>query len=191
MMLCAAHAPNILSSLTAIDPAMIPSGKTVKMYAKLPKDVYCLMLNARYADRESLASDLRSNKRTRAWHEQAVRTFVDRALVPDEKGPGPGFRLSAHPRLEWALYYDKETPTQCYDRLTDLRMPLNLIMPERPFAVSPKQLTADIAKMPQKTRIAWIANATHQVPYERPEECARAVASWLEDVLRDTPRANL
>lgn len=34
-----------------------------------------------------------------------------------------------------ALYYDMQSPTNAFDRLADVRAPLNAIMPSRPFAV--------------------------------------------------------
>jgi pimeloyl-ACP methyl ester carboxylesterase len=159
---------------------MIPSGKINKAFTKLPKEVLCTNIKYRHASRESVAVELRSNKRTRGWSERSMDIFVQRGVVEDDEG---GFRLVAHPRLEWALYYDKETPAQCYDRLTDINIPFHAIMPTRPFAVPPKQLEADVEKMSQLTKITWIANATHQLPFERPDECMRAAALWLQDIL--------
>ncbi|KAJ5257102.1 hypothetical protein N7478_013206 [Penicillium angulare] len=95
-----------------------------------------------------------------------------------------GIRLTGNPRLQWALYYDKETPTQCYDRLTDVSVPFDAIMPTRPFAVPSEQFNADIARMPQKIKVTWISRSTHQLPYERPDECMEAVSSWLQDMSR-------
>lgn len=114
-----------------------------------------------------------------------MKIFTERGVVADDEG---GFRLVAHPRLEWALYYDKETPAQCYDRLTDISIPFHAIMPVRPFAVPPKQLEVDVGKMSQMTKITWIVNATHQLPFERPDECTRAAALWLKDIVQKDPR---
>lgn len=47
-MLVAAHAPNIFSSLSLIDPAMVPSGKISNMFTKLPKDVFCFNIGEHY-----------------------------------------------------------------------------------------------------------------------------------------------
>lgn len=101
------------------------------------------------------------------------------ATEPDATG---GIRLIARPRLEWALYYDKETPTQCFDRLKDITVPFHAIMPTRPFAVPRKQFEMDVSHLEQEARIVWIENATHQLPYERLDECAEAVFLWLRDM---------
>lgn len=184
-MLAAAHAPDIFSGLTVLDPAMIPPGKINTAFTKLPKDVLCTNIQYRHCNRESVATALRSNKRTRGWNERAMEIFTQRGVLADPEG---GVRLVAHPRLEWALYYDQETPAQCYDRLTDISIPFHAIMPARPFAVPPKQLEADVGKMSGPTKITWIANATHQLPFERPDECVRAAALWLTDLIHKDPR---
>ncbi|KAJ5083646.1 Alpha/Beta hydrolase protein [Penicillium angulare] len=181
-MLAAAHSPGIFSSLSVMDPAMIPAGKPLKMLSTLPNDVYLVDIKERYPDQDSLIADLMSSKRTRGWDELSVRTFAERAFVSDSNC---GIRLAGNPRLQWALYYDKETPTQCYDRLTDIRVPFNAIMPTRPFAVPPEQFKADIARMPQRTKVTWISRVTHQLPYERPDECMKIVSSWLQDMSRE------
>ncbi|KAL6364200.1 hypothetical protein LRP88_02116 [Fusarium phalaenopsidis] len=151
VMLASVHAPTVFESLTVIDPAMIPAGKINDAMAKLPKHVLCLGLPERFADRASVEKELRKNKRTRGWDERAVQMFAQHGVVPDEDGIG--FRLVAHPRLEWALYYDKQTPAECYDRLTDINVPLQAIMPCKPFAVPPKMFEADVRKMKQETEI--------------------------------------
>ncbi|KAL2670249.1 hypothetical protein Neosp_014716 [[Neocosmospora] mangrovei] len=164
-MLASVHAPTVFDSLTVIDPAMIPAGKINDAMAKLPKEVLCLGLPERFADLASVEKELRKNKRTRGWEERAVQIFAQHGVVPDESGIG--FRLAAHPRLEWALYYDKQTPAECYDRLTDIKVPFQAIMPARPFAVPPKTFKADVRKMKQKTEVRWVEGTTHQILYEK------------------------
>ncbi|KAJ3547382.1 hypothetical protein NM208_g1537 [Fusarium decemcellulare] len=106
--------------------------------------------------------------------------FAQHGVVPNESGQG--FRLAARPRLEWALYYDKQTPTECYDRLTDISVPLQAIMPERPFAVPPKMFEADLHKMKQEVEVQWLQGTTHQIVYEKMDACAGFVADWLAKV---------
>ncbi|KAJ5322695.1 hypothetical protein N7452_010984 [Penicillium brevicompactum] len=180
--LAAAHAPDIFASLTVMDPAMIPSGKINKAFTKLPKDTLCTNLRYSHPSLDSVVTDLRTNKRTRGWDKRVIDIFTRRGVIPDSKG----FRLIAHPRLEWALYYDKETPAQCFDRLTNIKVPLHTIMPTRPFAVPPKQLETIVGGLSQPTKITWIANTTHQLPLERPDECADAAASWLASISQKT-----
>ncbi|TQV93643.1 alpha/beta hydrolase family domain-containing protein [Cordyceps javanica] len=178
-MLSAAHAPDIFSSLTVMDPAMIPGGKIVEAFAKLPKELFCMQLEEQHSSREDLVAALQANKRTRGWDARVAAIFADRAVV--QASDGSSVRLIAQPRLEWALYYDKETPTHCYDRLTDITTPFNAIMPTKPFAVPPKMFEADVAAMKQPTRITWLPKTTHQVPFERVDQCARLIADWLHD----------
>ncbi|KAI1854762.1 hypothetical protein JX266_000880 [Neoarthrinium moseri] len=175
--LASVHAPKIFSSLTVIDPAMIPAGKINDAMAKLPKETLCLGLSERYPDRASVEKELRANKRTRGWDERVVRIFAQHGVMPDRSGRG--FQLVARPRLEWALYYDKQTPAECYDRLTDISVPLHAIMPARPFAVPPKMFEADVRKMKQQTEVRWLQGTTHQIVYEKIDACTMFVADWL------------
>lgn len=176
-MLMAAHAPDLFKSLTVMDPAIIPPGKITKAFTALPKDTLCLGLKDAYASREVFEAEVRKNKRTRGWDERVIKNFVQRAAIESEDGT---VRLVSHPRLEWALYYDQETPTQSYDRLVDLKVPLNAIMPRRPFAVPAKMFEADIAKLKQRTQIEWIEKTTHQLALEKVDECAVVTAKWLD-----------
>jgi len=178
--LASVHAPAIFSSITVADPAMIPSGKINTAMAKLPKDIYCLNLPERFPTRASVEKELQVNKRTRGWDERVSRIFAQHGVVPDESGKG--FRLAAQPRLEWALYYDKQTPTECYDRLMDVAVPFHAIMPARPFAVPPAMFKADVAKMKQKTSVRWLEGTTHQVLYEKMDACTAFVVQWLSEV---------
>lgn len=132
-----------------------------------------------HANREALAEAIQSNRRTQGWDDRIKKIFVDRAAVTATDGT---LRLTSHPRLEWALYYDQETPSHTYDRLADIRVPLNAIMPVRPFAVPAKMFEADVAKLPQKTRLTWIPKTTHQLPFERIDECTDLVVAWLDSV---------
>ncbi|KAL2205659.1 hypothetical protein CC79DRAFT_1359549 [Sarocladium strictum] len=175
-MLCAAHAPDLFASLTVMDPAMIPGGKIRDAYTKLPKDVFCTGLKPTYQNKEEVRSELKKNRRTRGWDDRVVEIFERKGVVDDGQGK---LKLAAHPRLEWALYYDKETPTHCYDRLTDISTPFNAIMPSKPFAVPPKVFKADVAKIGTKPQITWVPDTTHQLPFERVDECARLVADWI------------
>ncbi|KAF4958076.1 hypothetical protein FSARC_11112 [Fusarium sarcochroum] len=179
-MLASVHAPSIFSSLTIIDPAMIPAGKINDAMAKLPKDVLCLGLSKQYPDHASVEKELRVNKRTRGWDQRAVQMFAQHGVVPDESGKG--LRLAGHPRLEWALYYDKQTPAECYDRLSDISVPFQAIMPARPFAVPPKMFEADVRKIKQKTEVRWVQGTTHQIVYEKMDVCTGFVADWLTEV---------
>lgn len=178
-MLAAAHAPKIFSSLTVIDPGIIPPGKIWEMYVLMPKDVMSLGLKERYADCEALAAALKKNRRTRGWDARVIQKFIEKGTVSDGEG---GIRLAAHPRLEWALYYDKDTPRQGYAYLQDIETPFNAIMPTRPFAVPPERLQADVARLPQKTRITLVPKSTHQLPNEFPDVCANATALWLQEL---------
>ena len=178
-MLAAAHAPKIFSSLTIIDPGIIPPGKIWEMYIRMPKEVMSIGLKEQYADREALVADLKKNRRTRGWDTRVLQKFVEKGTVCDEEG---SIRLAAHPRLEWALYFDKDTPKQGYAYMLDIQTPWNAIMPTRPFAVPPERLTADVARLPQKTRITWIPNSTHQLPNEFPDLCANVTALWLQEL---------
>ncbi|KAM6507130.1 hypothetical protein FALCPG4_018517 [Fusarium falciforme] len=106
--------------------------------------------------------------------------FAQHGVVPDESGKG--YRLAAHPRLEWALYYAKQTSAECYDRLADIKVPLQAIMPARPFAVPPKMFEADVRKMKQETEIRWVEGTTHQIVYENMGACTAFVADRLTNV---------
>lgn len=176
--LSAAHAPKIFSSLSVMDPAMIPGGKIVEAFAKLPKELFCMQLEEQHSSLEDLIAALQANKRTCGWDARVATVFAEKAVVQASDG---SIRLIAQPRLEWALYYDKETPTHCYDRLKDVTTPFNAIMPTKPFAVPPKMFEADVATMEQATRITWLPKTTHQMPFERVDQCARLIAEWLYD----------
>lgn len=186
-MLVAAHAPELFSSLSVIDPAIIPAGKILQAFAAMPKDVLCAGIEWKHESVEALNKALKANKRTKSWDDRVRKIYIDRATESDGDR---GIRLVAHPRLEWAIYYDQETPTHCYDRLLDIQTPLNAIMPARPFAVPPKMLESDIRKLSQKTKITWVPNATHQIPYEKIGECVEAIAQWLS-LFGGSPNAKL
>lgn len=187
-MLIATHAPELFASLTVLDPAIIPSGDLQTKFASLPTEAFCKGIDFHHESRASLLSQLKSNKRTRSWDPRIRELFVEHNTIPSAHG---GLQLTAHPRLEWALYYyENGTPTHCYERLHDLKLPLNAIMPGRPFAVPAKMFEEDMAKFPQKTRLTWVPKTTHQLPFERPEECAVLVASWLGEMSK-TAKAKL
>lgn len=99
-------------------------------------------------------------------------------------------RLATQPRLEWALYYDKRTPAQCYDRLIDISVPFHAVMPSRPFAVPPKMFKADVSRMRQKTSVHWVPDTTHQILYEKMDLFSQLVAAWLVEMTGAT-RARL
>ena len=188
-MLAAAHAPDIFASLTVMDPAMIPSGKIQNIFKSLPKDVFCMGFKAEYPSKEVISAEVRKNKRTCGWDKRSAHAFIEHAAVDTGHGI---LRLAAHPRLEWALYYDQETPTNCYDRLKDITTPFNAIMPPKPFAVPPKVFEADVGKMATQTRITWLPGTTHQVPFEKVDECALIVADWIKDQISiDNQKAKL
>lgn len=182
-MLIAAHAPDVFASLTVFDPAMIPNGPIREAFTKYPKDVLCTNLKFKYPNRESLLAGIRKNRRTKGWDERVVQLFADYGAVIDaSKGTA---QLTANPRLEWALYYDQETPTQCYDRLRDIEVPLNVVMPARPFAVPKKMLERNLARNSNVIRLSWVPETTHQLPFEKIEECTGFVVAWLKDVTKD------
>lgn len=183
--LISAHAPDLFASLTIIDPAIIPNGKVLKAFQALPKDVLCTGLSYTYPNREALRQVIKKNRRTRGWDDRITNIFVERGTIDNEDG---SIRLVSHPQLEWALYYDQETPTHAYDRLSDLTVPLNAIMPSRPFAVPPKMFAADVGKLKQRTQVTWIEKATHQLPFEKVDECSDIVVKWLK--IMDTARAS-
>ncbi|KAH8178472.1 alpha/beta hydrolase family protein [Sarocladium implicatum] len=177
-MLAAAHAPEVFASLTVMDPAMIPGGKIQGIFKKFPRDVFCTGIKAEYKNKEEVLAEVKQNKRTRGWDERVSRVFAEHAVVDGGRGT---LRLAAHPRLEWALYYDKETPTHCYDRLKDITTPFNAIMPLKPFAVPPNMFEADVGNMAAQTRITWLPGTTHQIPFEKVDECASLTAAWIKD----------
>ncbi|KAH7248629.1 Alpha/Beta hydrolase protein [Fusarium redolens] len=176
--LASVHAPNIFSSLMVVDPAMIPAGKINDAMTKLPKEIFCLGLKKDFPDRKAVETALRENKRTLNWDERAIRMFTQHGIVPNDKG---GVKLIAHPRLDWALWYDKQTPAECYDRFKDISVPLLAIMPKRPFAVPTKMFEADVKKLRGRVDVQWV-EGTHQVVYEKMDECVRFVEEWLGDI---------
>ncbi|KAG5809143.1 hypothetical protein H9Q74_006730 [Fusarium xylarioides] len=176
--LASVHAPNIFSSLMVVDPAMIPAGKINDAMTKLPKEIFCLGLKETFPDRNAVETALRETKRTRNWDDRAIRMFTQHGVVPNEKG---GVKLIAHPRLDWALWYDKQTPADCYDRFKDISVPLLAIMPKRPFAVPAKMFEADVGKLKGRVDVRWV-EGTHQVVYERMDECVGFVGEWLGDI---------
>lgn len=178
-MLVAIHAPDLFASLTLFDPAIVPGGPIQRKLVPVPKAAYCRGLDFQHESKSSLLSQLKRNKRTRSWDPRIMEIFAENGLVEHPHG---GLQLTAHPRLEWALYYDRATCTQCYDRFADLSLPLNAIMPARPFAVPAKMLEEDIGKLPGKTRLTWVPNSTHQLPFEHIDLCAELVAAWLRDL---------
>jgi pimeloyl-ACP methyl ester carboxylesterase len=177
--LASVHAPNIFSSLIVVDPAMIPAGKINEAMAKLPKEIFCLGLKESFPDRKAVETALRENKRTRNWDSRAIKAFTQHGVVPNEKA---GFKLIGHPRLDWALWYDKQTPAECYDRFKDISAPLLAIMPKRPFAVPAKMFEADVGKLKGRVDVRWV-EGTHQVVYERMDECVGFVGEWLGDIV--------
>ncbi|KAI1054421.1 hypothetical protein LB506_010625 [Fusarium annulatum] len=176
--LASVHAPNIFSSLMVVDPAMIPAGKINEAMTKLPKDIFCLGLKQNFPDRDAVEKALRETKRTKNWDERAIRMFTQHGVVPDKKG---GVKLIAHPRLDWALWYDKQTPAECYDRFKDISVPLLAIMPKRPFAVPAKMFEADVKRLKGRVDVKWV-EGTHQVVYERMDDCVGFVGEWLGDI---------
>lgn len=180
-MIIAAHAPDLFSSLAVFDPAMIPPGKVQQAFFKLPKALFCTGLPYTYASHSELKTELRHNRRTRQWDEQVMELFVEHGTIEAADGT---VRLIANPRLEWALYYDQETPTQCSQRMSDIRVPLLAVMPPKPFAIPPKMLEQAMAEIGrrQKARLAWVPGTTHQLPLERVGECAEHVVNWLGEL---------
>lgn len=178
-MLIATHAPDLFASLTLFDPAMFPGGPLGKKLQSIPKSMYCRGLDFQHDSKSSLLSQLKSNKRTRSWDPRIQEIFAEHGLV---ESPSGGLQLTAHPRLELALYFDGATSTQCYDRFADLALPLNAIMPNRPLAVPANMVEEDIGKLPGKTRLTWVPNSTHQLPLEHVDLCAELVAAWLRDL---------
>lgn len=188
-MLIAAHAPDLFASLTVFDPAIIPVGKVLDAFTAAPKLAFCTNLPRTYADRAALIATLKSSKRTRRWDERVMNIFADHATVSTPEG---GLRLISHPRLEWALYYDMETPTHCHDRFSDIQTPFNAVMPLRPFAAPAKVFEGNMAKLTQEKRLTWVGGSvTHQLPCERVEECTDLVAAWLRDLGRGGRAARL
>lgn len=180
--LMAAHAPGLFASLTVFDPAMIPDGKIREAFVKMPKDVLCLGIPFAYRTRADFEAQIARNRRTRTWDKRIAKIFVEHAAVEADQGT---LVLTGHPRLEWALYYDQETPTQCFDRLSDVRTPFNAVMPSKPFAVPAKLLEKQFSKFPQKARLTWISDSTHQLPFEHVDRCAESVVDWLGDLQGD------
>ena len=159
---------------------MVPAGSINDAMSKYPKDVLCLGLSEEYPDRNAVEKELHGNKRARHWDDRAIRAFSEYGVVPSDT---TGFRLLAHPRLEWALYYDKQTPAECYDRFTDISVPLHMIMPKRPFAVPAKMFQADVKKLNNKTQVRWVDGATHQIVYEKMDTCTEFLAHWLTEMV--------
>ncbi|KAF4334285.1 hypothetical protein FBEOM_11870 [Fusarium beomiforme] len=176
--LASVHAPNLFSSLMVVDPAMIPAGKINDSMTKLPKDIFCLGLEEHYPEQKAAEKALRENKRTRNWDERAIQAFVQHGVVPNDKG---GVKLIAHPRLDWALWYDKQTPAECYDRFKDISVPLLAIMPKRPFAVPAKIFEADVSNLKERVDAKWV-EGTHQVVYEKMDNYVEFVVEWLGDI---------
>ncbi|KAF9765090.1 hypothetical protein IL306_002678 [Fusarium sp. DS 682] len=176
--LASVHAPNTFNGLMVIDPVMIPAGKINDAMAKLPKEIFCLDLKERYPDRKAIEKALRENKLTRNWDERAIEVFSKHGVVSNDNG---GVKLIAHPRLDWALWYDKQTPAECYDRFTDISVPLLAIMPKRPFAVPAKMFGADVKKSKERVDVKWV-EGTHQVVYEKMDACVEFVGDWLGDI---------
>lgn len=182
--LATVHAPELFSSLTIFDPAIVPPGKILEGFTKLPNDVFCTLIPEHVQSRNALREIVGKNKRTNGWDKRAVDMFVERGVIEDkERG---GFRLTSPPRLEWALYYDKETPVHAFDRLQDLQIPLNAIMPSRPFATPPKLFEKIFHALPQEKRLVWVPNTTHQLVYERIDDCAENVCEWLKSRSKDS-----
>lgn len=177
-MLIAAHAPQLFASLTVFDPAMIPDGKIRQAFVKMPKDILCLGVPFNHRNRAEFKAEVARNRRTRSWDERIAQIYVDHAAVEVDQET---LLLTGHPRLEWALYYDQETPTQCFDRLVDIRTPLHAVMPSKPFAVPGKLLENQFSQFPQKTRLTWVPDSTHQLPFEHVELCAEKVVGWLKE----------
>lgn len=178
-MLASAHAPEVFASLTVFDPAIVPPGKILDGFRQLPNDVFCTMIPERLPSREALREAIKKNKRTGGWDDRIVKVYVERGAMDDKQNGG--IRLISPPRLEWALYYDKETPTHTFDRIPDIRVPINAVMPARPFATPPKVFEQLINGLPQKTRLVWIPKTTHQVVYERLDECSKHIVDWLKE----------
>lgn len=193
-LLAAAHAPDVFASLSIFDPAIVPPGDILNNFCKLPNEVFCTNLPEVLPSREVLRRAIEANRRLRGWDQRVVDVFV-RCGAMDDAETG-GVRLTAPPRLEWALYYDKETPTQTYERIRDIRTPINAVMPARPFATPAGMFENLLKALPQRTQVTWLPQTSHQVVYERVDECAEHVCNWLtsyqdQDPESDGYKANL
>lgn len=174
--LACSHTPQIAKSLTLIDPAIIPPGKVLERYSKIDKKAFALGLRQHYTSMEDLQAEIRTHKRTKGWDERIQAIFCQRAGKKNSDG---SISLVAHPRLEWALYYDLQSPVNAFDRLTDIDIPINAIMPERPFAVPAKQFEEVFTAFSQRKKLSWIPKVTHQLPFEKIDQTSNLIADWL------------
>ena len=62
--LAAVHAPQLFSSLTIFDPAIVPPGKVLEGFVKLPNDVFCTLIPEHVQSRDELREIVGKNKRT-------------------------------------------------------------------------------------------------------------------------------
>jgi len=187
-LLIAAHAPELFASLTVFDPAIVPPGKILDGFSKLPNDVFCTMLGERWPSRKALREAVKKNKRMGGWDDRIIDAFVERGVVEEADG---SLRLAAPPRLEWALYFDKETPSHTFDRIPDVRVPLQAVMPARPFATPPKLFQKIFDGLPQPKRLVWVDNVTHQLFYERLDDSAAHIVSFIKERQAGQDKARL
>ncbi|OAR02325.1 hypothetical protein LLEC1_00445 [Akanthomyces lecanii] len=78
--LSAAYTPNIFSSLSVMDLAIIPGGKIVEAFAKLPKELFYMQLEEQHSSREDLIAALQTNKRTCGWDARVATLFAEKAV---------------------------------------------------------------------------------------------------------------
>lgn len=171
-LLIAAHAPDLFASLTLFDPAIIPPGDIGTAFFKIPKDRLAFGFPFHHQDTASLRASLDVNRRTKGWDPRVKQLYAEHGLSPDGK-------LVAHPRLEWALYYDQETALQCFDRLGDIKAPMNFVVPKRPLAVPLGMLGEIVKGLRGKAKVTVLEGVTHSLCHEKVEECAGVVVGWL------------
>jgi pimeloyl-ACP methyl ester carboxylesterase len=166
--------PAIFSALVLVDPVIFPP----EYYGAPPPDAsYIARRRNRWASPAEMFERFRARLPFSAWHEEALRTYCDYALLPD----GDAFVLACPPAVEAAIYGRCNAPeNNLYAGIPGVEQAVTVLRAGTTATTAVLDLNAsptgpDLAACFPHGRDVYLPNRNHYIPMEAPELVEREI----------------
>jgi pimeloyl-ACP methyl ester carboxylesterase len=171
--------PAIFFALVLVDPVIFPP----EYYRQPAPDAsYIARRRNRWASSDEMFERFRARLPFSAWHEEALRSYCDYALVPE----GDAFVLACPPAVEAAIYGRcNAAENDLYAGIPSVAQPVTILRAGTAATTAVLDLNAsptgpDLAACFPHGRDVYLPDRNHYIPMEAPQLVEREMGRFCE-----------
>jgi len=173
----AAAEPSLLSRLVMIDPVLIHAelGRLMEEAGPNPMAARTRTRRMVWSSRDELYRSFRRREPYRSWTDEALHAYVDEGTFDRPDGE---IELLCPARVEGQVY-SGAAQLDGFDKLRGVKAPILLLRGEHSTTLDEARARQAVEAAPQ-ARLVTVADASHFIPMEKPDEVARLIVAELD-----------